>query len=429
MERNTRNKYRGSKVLLDSPSSRGEYEQLLVDLGINVLKPLNKWQINRLRNRLSNEKNDLGIIALLSILLRNENKYLEPRFIKLLTFFEVQPGGPYYRNFNDKNRKRLDIVTNVLIHKLLSSYDINLDNLETWLSENNKYIDKNLSHSIDSLMKLNKESTLVKLSYVHAQKYEQIFTSSIDNFKRQAECLDICKSEIVETILKNSFTKEVVLLPYYLRDMNVLELSSENLKNISVTNVWGWLYFAILDLIIDDELVCDNKKLIRDMSLILSCYIFHQFKLCPDIAKVARLLTESIDLNSNVREITEQLLVRRTSVYTFGVSNIFQGINKSIVKDLERYLVIKQYFDDLHDFVDDIKNKRMTILTSKYRKELKNLKKDSLYIFYSNVVCFETINRIKVLYGKISKKMKNFPPLQGIIGGIAEYEIVQELLL
>lgn len=312
---------------------------------------------------------------------------------QLLIDHEMKPGGPYY----DQNKK-LDISLNIHIAAFLKKQGIILPSLIDFIKNN-----KNKLNS--------REKKLKKIILNSTPKENQSKTKKINTPKNQEKIkkqilqqinkeIDTWPKNIVQTAqqeLKNlsagNKNTDIPLLTLFFAN----SLSTEDRKNnkhliipLGKANLYLWLAYKIYDDILDNE---GKPELlpIANLCLLNFSQTFNNLKLDKQwkyffhktIAEMESCnYQEAIDnkkycQNNKIIKPNKystnnfRLLYKKSLPHAFGPLAIYWQCSKNIrnhnVKTLINffclYLSARQLSDDLHDWLDDLKNKQINSVT------------------------------------------------------------------
>ena len=263
---------------------------------------------------LFHEKLAINFLAL-SAIFQNDPDFFNGkvlgRLLDLLTFLEVQEGGPYYSQINQKPKIEFD--SNVAIAYFLSLQEVELPNLiklidsaileKNFSSKNylNKYLTiylissfyrgKNKQELIQylnqqklfqkkdsldasliekSLSNLNKELPVSKnkpgliLDQEEKRILEKILITAEKRFRNLPPIMKkVAKREIEKTILHN-YDKQMFLMPLYLKQAlgeNGGSISEELIAEMGLANTFYWTAFIIYDDFWDEDETADPQTL------------------------------------------------------------------------------------------------------------------------------------------------------------------------
>jgi hypothetical protein len=307
-------------------------------------------------------------------------------FIKALAEHEIHPGGPYRQIEGSK----VDPEDNLAIFFLLRNYEISLTPLNEYISEHFPDVkqESNAIHSIED-------------SYISKVKKK---------FEKELNKLPKHISNYWKKLKNNTFTNEVILLP------TLFDIPKKDHAMLSIISIYGWLYFSILDQLVDEKDFPKELQVSKDYLLIKYLQKLKQVDGNFD----EKIIIDAIEVNIEELEngVTEETVIIRSKPYYMSLYVYWNGKKKDVYNQLDSYLLAKQYNDDLHDFIDDMDNNRNTLVTNKIDRS-KDIHKQ-----YIDKVLPNSINRVKELLGTVT--LKNFIFAENLRRGVKEYEVIKD---
>lgn len=307
------------------------------------------------------------------------------KIVRLLAKNEVRPGGPYY----SLKSKKVDANENLAIHVMLMSKDLFLEPLNLFVEkENNKLVIE------DSLLKL-------YLSLMDKRRDENEYLSYWHD-------LPLPKNSFLDKLRSNSFTLEVIKQPFLLNDLFSLNLDPAELKKIVETNIYGWIYFAILDRKVDnDGHVTEEMESIMDMALEEATNLLGKH---PNLDWVDKAVSVMLNEQSYISE--KHSIIRSKPIYL----PLSSHLNMKQIQWLGCYYLAKQYNDDLHDFLEDLNSQRNTLVTSM-------IIGNDFLSEYIDIILPAVYSRIKELLKSASPGIGQYEPFKKLEEGIVDYDL------
>lgn len=168
-----------------------------------------------------------------------------------------------------------------------------------------------------------------------------------------------------EELRHKSFIKEVVIQPIQLnKDIKSSSpISIEKLKEISISNFYGGMYFTVLDSELDGDSLWQNLKVKESKEYLKEKYLGSLNKLDKKY-RWGDWLERMIKFQDPDFAINETNILIRSEPLFKGFLCVSRTREKQKLKALESYILAKQYHDDLHDFAEDLKETRTSLVTS-----------------------------------------------------------------
>jgi hypothetical protein len=352
------------------------------------------------------------------------------KLVKTLIEFESEPGGPYYVD------GKIDLITNAHIFELFKRLNKELPKVEIFLKNG-----------------LNKKSVL--LSSIQKKEINRILTFKLDkskdiiisstNYKFIKQFTDTLTTNVrkvaegyIDKVQKVDKYGEISNLSsiFYEAFADGKTLKLKLLKKLGEANFMIWVAYSIYDSIIDNDTTPDDVSVANicmryALKTYIECSINHsivfEYINKVDSANFWEVNNCRFAINTKSFELSKipsnsdmvKLLQNRAIAHIIGPlcisSKLYLDEKKHI--DIEQalsfYCIARQLNDDLHDWVEDYKNGRMTyILNELFRKAgIHTGKNDSK----------ETLKKMKVIFYEY--ELENFCKL------ILSYVIKSESLL
>jgi len=228
----------------------------------------------------------------------------------------------------------------------------------------------------------------------------------------------LVSDEIPEYLLKlrkNPFTKEVVLYPNWFCDRGYLP--SNMTEVLSECNLLGWISFFLHDILIDNEakeFVNNSDQLLLQKKKYEQIYLekLEEISNNSNICKSAKKAYKIMEIET-VSGVTEVSVIERSKPYYLSLKSI---LNKNVrteqlFKDLDTYLLLKQYNDDVKDFREDVLASRYSLLTTMVQNELGAIThEDQVYAFYLDSLVPNVVKRMLELLETVCTEMNEYPP-------------------
>lgn len=338
------------------------------------------------------EKESLGffkkdlffIFTILGALIKNNKENINGfdlgKILKLLAKNAVKPGGPYYNN------KKIDLKTNLAIAYFLKLYEVDLNNLTTYLADKKvKLVEFKIVNQKD--VKDKNEAELLKLMIKLAEKRLSAFNSQ---FKKDA------LEEINKTLTRNK-DKQMSLISYYLYQSIGKNLSAKSkifLSELGLMNIFFWSAFIIYDNFWDEDEEAETNKL-PVANLFTRDYLnfyYLIFKNQPEFILFFKKIMDKLDEANNWETNYCRLKVRNNQIIIpekiidyknyekkfYPAAGQIIGpiavlnqegykINSPEIKLLidyfKNYLIAMQINDDAHDWEEDLNRGHLSTVT------------------------------------------------------------------
>jgi hypothetical protein len=321
---------------------------------------------------------------------------IPPKVIKELAEHEVNPGGPYFSSDHT-----ISFYSNIAIFLMLSRSGIYLKGLERYIDKSQ---DRNLLNKSDINLKKSVKILLEK-------KYEETIKRKIDSIgsskrvEKIWEQIDLSSSQgknFLDKLKNNSFTIDIVMQPVELNRLWELGISGKEEDSLSLSNVYGWIFFTILDLELDEkeQLLPDLKEIQRDSYM----------RFIERLEENSDWVELSINNMTNTDE--ESVILRSRSAFVM----LSKFLNKSQISALDYYYLAKQYNDDLHDFFEDFSKKRNSLVISGKETNIE------IEAYYLEKVLPSAMCSIEILLDKSEKLLSNWEKYQQLRSGVKDYK-------
>ncbi|MBU1046588.1 terpene cyclase/mutase family protein [Patescibacteria group bacterium] len=231
-----------------------------------------------------------------------------------------------------------------------------------------------------------------KLSKIEKEIYNKVIKKTIKIFSSLDEDLKKQASQTLKQTLKTKNSLEIILLPHlFNQSLGDSIPMSENLIDLGVANLLGWIAYTIYDDFLDEE--GDPKKLslanvcLRELTLIFRNILPYETGFF-DFSKTILNRIDSantwetthcrgIDLKQIPNYENYQRLADRSLGHALGPIAILFSLGykkdsleiKNTIKFFENYIIAKQINDDAHDWEDDLKKEHISSACALVLKE------------------------------------------------------------
>lgn len=325
------------------------------------------------------------------------------KLVENLIRSELKPGGPY------KTGNKIDPVLNAHILKLFILLKKPLPNVEEYINNYVQLSPKPLDYELETILSevasLKELSSKPTRSKIHRYKFYYSFLDSLTTEVRRYS------EKIGNTIIRIDRDGEILDITRFFNDSMSLPtgLKKDQLKLLGQANFMIWVAYSIYDSIIDDEL---NQSALSAANIFLREAIRLYLLSGIDLNLVIKY-TNKVDsanawetthcrFNANQSTVNiglipsinnmEKLLSDRAIAHIIGPIYIASKIGldarkfKILEKALIYYCIARQLNDDLHDWVDDFSEGRITFVVAS--------------LLHSLEIEDNTINK-KILLGKM----------------------------
>lgn len=338
-----------------------------------------------------------------------------PFILKLLTDSEVSAGGPYYNKYN-----RIDLKFNLKIFEFLKTQKVFLPKLEKFLNQNLPVI------------KTSKNKPKKRLPLDELRVYQSIHRRITFDLKTWPKELKNISQQEYFILKNNDQNHEIVLLPFWFIKALKIDLNKKyfNLAiNLGQANFYLWLAYKMYDDILDNETDASLLPL-ANLALRNFIIIFQKQRLGNSWNKFLYHLINELE-TQNYQEFcfskkyfsqpnTDQKswdfnkqisnLYKKSIAHVAGPLAILFTLNKepknqeftTIFSFFKNYLNARQLNDDIYDWENDLKRKKINPVIMLLISELRNTN--------NKQIDFNLLgsNMINTVWPKLSSKLNKF---------------------
>lgn len=225
---------------------------------------------------------------------------------------------------------------------------------------------------------------------------KQLYPSAVKQFLPKFEQLDI--------------TDKVAKVPFYIvRFVDCKAISKKDLQNISNRSVYKWFWFWLLDNIIDRRI-----------------YVSKEVKMRAE-QEVREFFSSYATLK---RDSEHSVLARLAPFYAISLEYFYKKCPQKkerldkVKRILEKYLLLRQINDDLHDFWTDFKEEKETLATSLYFKVVKDDNQDIDTDIVVSSVFTPLFKEMKLLTDEIAPDIYGLDDLAKIIQALEDWDVL-----
>ncbi len=204
-------------------------------------------------------------------------------------------------------------------------------------------------------------------------------------------------------------TDKVANVPFYIaKFVNCKAIPKKDLQNISNVSVYKWFWFWLLDNIIDQRI--QLSKGIRKMAEKEVMEFFN-------------------DYSALKRDSENAALARLAPFYIISLEHFYEKCPQKkkqlnrVRRILEKYLLLRQINDDLHDFWTDFKQKKETLATSLYFRAVKSDSQDLDPNIVVSAVFTPLFKEMKALVDEVARDIYELDDLTKIIQALGDWKL------
>lgn len=319
---------------------------------------------------------------------KNIDEILLSEIVKSLIESELQPGGPYLFNGH------LNLLLNARILKLFALLNKPLPNVSQFIDNSIEIQHGSIREKVVQILKEvndikhNKKSVDTNFN---VDGYYNFFSSYFNMLSPEIRQSTVLTGEKVISMDRlGEITKLSLLFSESITYIHKMSLGE--LKILGHANFMVWISYSLYDSVFDNDMGSDavpaaNIFMRKALELYIKSHvdynlaIDYMFKVdtanswemahCRFKIDSENIIIESIPGNMNM----EKLLENRAIAHIIGPLSIAKkyGVKNSDLKKIEKalkmYCIARQLNDDLHDWVEDFENGRMTyVLAELFRK-------------------------------------------------------------